>query len=81
MELEMLSMAAKAVVTMTDVAEGIYGVQILAESQEVLAMTPPDVDSVRVRRVPLDRQVTPATEEPDLHSQGRRIVWGSWGLR
>ncbi|MCH8327530.1 MAG: PD40 domain-containing protein, partial [Candidatus Marinimicrobia bacterium] len=47
-------------VQITHVAEGIYGVQILARSDEIVAMTLPDVDSVRVRLIPLLRTAEPA---------------------
>ncbi len=43
---------------MSAVAEGLYGVQILAGTAEILAMTP-DVDSVRVRRISLEQRAEP----------------------
>ncbi|MCH7575355.1 MAG: PD40 domain-containing protein [Candidatus Marinimicrobia bacterium] len=47
-------------VQITHVAEGFYGVQILGPGDEILAMTLPDVDSVRVRMVPLMSTAEPA---------------------
>ncbi len=45
------------VIPMTDVAEGIYATQIMPGTGEVVAMTLGDVDTVRVRRLPLERTV------------------------
>ncbi len=45
------------IIPMTDVAEGIYTTQIMPGSGEVMAMTLGDVDTVRVRRLPIDRRV------------------------
>ncbi|UCH10269.1 MAG: PD40 domain-containing protein [Fidelibacterota bacterium] len=45
------------ILPMTDVAEGIYTTQVIPTSGEVVAMTLGDVDTVRVRRLPFDRQV------------------------
>lgn len=53
-----ISLSGGEAEAMSDVAEGLYGVQVLAGTGEVLAMTP-DVDSVRVRRIPLDQRAEP----------------------
>ncbi|MBA7610176.1 MAG: hypothetical protein GH143_07880 [Calditrichaeota bacterium] len=52
--------AGGEMIPMTDVAEGIYTTQIMPGSGEVVAMTLGDVDTVRVRRLPVDRSVTPS---------------------
>ncbi len=44
---------------MTDVAEGIYTTQIMPGSGEVVSTTLGDVDTVRVRRLPIERAVEP----------------------
>ncbi len=49
--------AGGEIIPMTDVAEGLYTTQIMPGSGEVVAMTLADVDTVRVRRLPVDRSV------------------------
>ncbi|UCH61664.1 MAG: PD40 domain-containing protein [Fidelibacterota bacterium] len=56
--------AGGEIVPVTDVAEGIYTAQIMPGTGEVVAMTLGDVDTVRVRRLPMDRSV--ADSDPPI---------------
>jgi hypothetical protein len=54
-----VAVSGGAIIPMTDVAEGIYTTQIMPGTGEVVAMTLGDVDTVRVRRLPQDRDIDP----------------------
>ncbi|MEE9464721.1 MAG: hypothetical protein V3W14_03985 [Candidatus Neomarinimicrobiota bacterium] len=67
-----------AATALTDVAEGLFAAQIEPGSGDVVALTLADVDTVRIRRIPVDREVVVTEmvirEEHASWRQGRPVI-------